>query len=345
MIELSQLHCYSYFWSMKHTWVFVAVIFLASCSNGVKMEATGFAQGTTYAVTYYNEGADLQYQIDSLLLSFDRVLSTYQESSYISKWNRNEHIPLEQPELFKTLLKRSIEIFDQTDGALDITVAPLMDYWFDKDWSMERIDSSRVDSIMKHVGTKGIVMDAGNYSKSDPLIRLDVNAIAQGYSVDVLSLYLESVGVQNYLVEIGGEVRASGMKSDQSAWIVGIDLPTELTNERKLLGSLSLTNRSMATSGNYRKFVEINGQRLGHSLNPRTGYPATTNVLSATVLAEDCMTADAYATAFMVMGFEKAKQFLAKDSSLAAVLIYSDESGTGIWTTKNLEDQLTKAQP
>jgi FAD:protein FMN transferase len=329
---------------MKNFWVFIALSALISCSDGVKMEATGFTQGTTYAVTYFNHGTDLQYQIDSLLLSFDRVLSTYQESSYISKWNRNEHIPLEQPELFKALLKRSTEIFDQTNGALDITVAPLMSYWFENDWSVEHVDSSKVDSIMKHVGMKAVVLDGGNYMKTDPLIRLDVNAIAQGYSVDVLADYLQSLGVQNYLVEIGGEIRASGTKMDQTNWVVGIDLPTELTNERKLAGSLTLLDRSMATSGNYRKFVEINGQRLGHSLNPRTGYPATTDVLSATVLAEDCMTADAYATAFMVMGFEKSKQFLAKEPSLEAVLIYSDVAGTGIWTTPGLKDQLTKPE-
>lgn len=330
---------------MKKGWIFLFAVLFTSCSDGVKMQATGFTQGTTYTVAYYNDGTDLQYQIDSLLLSFDRALSTYQESSYISKWNRNEHIPLEQPELFKTVLKRATEIFDKTDGALDITVAPLMSYWFENDWRVQDVDSLKVDSIMKHVGMKSVVLDGDDYTKTDPFVCLDVNAIAQGYSVDVLALYLESLGIENYLVEIGGEVRASGTKTDMEEWIVGIDLPEELSNERKMVGSIALVNRSMATSGNYRKFIEINGAKYGHSLNPKTGYPATTDILSASVLAEDCMTADAYATAFMVMGFERSKLFLANEPGLDVVLIYSNDAGTGIWVTPALEGQLIKQQP
>jgi thiamine biosynthesis lipoprotein len=329
---------------MKRGWLFLPVLALASCSDGVKMEANGFTQGTTYHVSYYNDGTDLQYQIDSLLLSFDRVLSTYQDNSYISKWNRNEHIPLEQPDLFKALLKRSTEIFESTEGALDITVAPLMSFWFENDWSAEKVDSLQVDSIMKHIGMKAVVLDGDDYAKIDPLIRLDVNAIAQGYSVDVLALYLESLGITNYLVEIGGEVRASGTKSDQQDWIVGIDLPNGENIERALTGSLALSNRSMATSGNYRKFVVINGEKFGHTLNPKIGYPATTDLLSVSVLAEDCMTADAYATAFMVMGFERSKQFLTDQSGLDAVLIYSEGTGTGIWTTPALDGKLTRPE-
>jgi thiamine biosynthesis lipoprotein len=165
------------------------------------------------------------------------------------------------------------------------------------------------------------------YIKADSNVQIDVNAIAQGYSVDVLSRYLESEGVFNYLVEIGGEIRASGNKPNQEPWTVGIDKPAEGNLERELALSVELKNSSLATSGNYRKFVEINGQKFGHTLDPRTGYPAKTDVLSATVLANDCMTADAYATALMVLGYQQARKLIELDDSLEAILIYSDDSG------------------
>ncbi|MFT4545471.1 MAG: thiamine biosynthesis lipoprotein, partial [Bacteroidia bacterium] len=264
------------------------------------MEAKGYTQGTTYSVIYYNHGKDLQYQIDSLLISFDRGLSTYQESSYISKWNRNEQVPLEQPAQFKEVLKQATEVYDNTGGAFDITVSPLMKYWFQQDWNTTQIDSMLVDSLRSNTGMQNVVLEGDDYVKLNLAVQLDVNAIAQGYSVDVVSRYLESRGVFNYLVEIGGEVRASGTKPDEQLWKVGIDKPADENLERELTMSVKLQDKALATSGNYRKFVEINGQKYGHSLSPLSGYPAKTDVLSATIIADDCITADAYATAFMV---------------------------------------------
>jgi thiamine biosynthesis lipoprotein len=313
---------------MRNALIFASLLLLAACSSQVRKEATGFTQGTTYSVIYFNEGEDLQYQIDSLLLSFDRVLSTYQGSSYISKWNRNEHISLEQPQLFKQVVKRAAEINELSNGAFDITVSPLMNYWFENDWQVSQLDSSKVDSLMKFVGMKKVVLDGQDYDKTTPQTQLDVNAIAQGYSVDVLARYLESLGIFNYLVEIGGEVRANGSKPNDEMWTIGIDVPKEGSVEiRELAMSLDLNNKALATSGNYRKFVEIDGVKYGHSLNPITGYPAKTDVLSATIIADDCMTADALATACMVLGFEKAKSLINSESNLDAILIYSDSTG------------------
>jgi thiamine biosynthesis lipoprotein len=325
---------------MRNAWIFIALLFLASCASEVRKEATGFTQGTTYSVVYYNNGLDLQYQIDSLLLSFDRALSTYQESSYISKWNRNEHGSLEQPQLFKEVVQRAVEINQLSDGAFDITVSPLMKYWFENDWKVSELDSTKIDSLMESVGMKYVVLDGKDYNKTNSQTQLDVNAIAQGYSVDVLARYLESQGIFNYLVEIGGEVRAKGSKPNEEAWTVGVDRPTAENLERELALSVSLKDRSLATSGNYRKFVEINGVKYGHSLNPKTGYPAKTDVLSATIVAEDCMTADALATACMVMGFENSKKLIEEDQRLDGVLIYSDSEGVHTWISDGLKAHL-----
>ncbi|MDA9121432.1 FAD:protein FMN transferase, partial [bacterium] len=323
---------------MRNTVIIAALFVLVACSSQVRKEATGFTQGTTYSVIYFNGGQDLQYQIDSLLLSFDRVLSTYQESSYISKWNRNQHSSLKQPQLFKEVLKRALNISEFSSGAFDITVSPLMKYWFENDWKVSQMDSAKVDSLMQFVGMKSVVLDGQDYEKTNPQTQLDVNAIAQGYSVDVLARYLESLGIFNYLVEIGGEVRTNGTKANEENWKVGIDVPKERSSEnRELAMSVDLSNKALATSGNYRKFVEIDGVKYGHSLNPNTGYPATTDVLSATIIADDCMTADALATACMVMGFDDSKKLLLEQSDFEGVLIYSDSEGTHTWMSEGVK--------
>lgn len=324
--------------------IIAALFVLVACSSQVRKEATGFTQGTTYSVIYFNEGQDLQYQIDSLLLSFDRVLSTYQESSYISKWNRNEHGSAAQPQLFKEVVKRASEIGVLSNGAFDITVSPLMKYWFENDWKVSQMDSLKVDSLMQFVGMKSVVLDGQDYEKTNPQTQLDVNAIAQGYSVDVLARYLESLGIFNYLVEIGGEVRTNGTKLNEEAWKVGIDVPKEGSSEnRELAMSVDLNNKALATSGNYRKFVEIDGVKYGHSLNPITGYPAKTDVLSATIIADDCMTADALATACMVMGFDDSKKLLVEQSDFEGVLIYSDSEGTHTWMSEGVRDNMVES--
>ena len=174
--------------------------------------------------------------------------------------------------------------------------------------------------------------------KVNPHTMIDVNAIAQGYSVDVLARYLESLGIFNYLVEIGGEVRSRGSKPEEESWLVGIDKPADENLERHLTMSVKLNNRSLATSGNYRKFVEIDGQKFGHSLDPKTGYPAQTDILSATVLADDCMSADAYATALMVMGLEQSKALVEKEEALQAILIYSVGNKIQTWSSPSLAE-------
>lgn len=304
------------------------------------MEAKGYAQGTTYSVIYYNDGTDLQYQVDSILVDFDRVLSTYQPNSYISRWNRNE-ASAEAPAWFNEVVKRSQEISAHTDGAFDITVKPLMDFWFGRNWDTTALDTALLDSIRAFVGHGQLEWKEGVWTKRDARVQLDVNAIAQGYSVDVVARYLEGKGIANYLVEIGGEISAKGTKSDGTLWTIGIDRPRDDGNmDRDLAMSIKLNNEAMATSGNYRKFVEVNGEKLGHSLNARTGLPAKTDMLSATVVAKDAMTADAYATAFMVMGVDASKAILAGRKELKGILIYSKNGELLTWMSEDLVKQL-----
>ena len=220
-----------------------------------------------------------------------------------------------------------------------------MNYWFAQDWNTSDIDSAMVDSLLGQIGMQNVVLEGVGYVKVNPNIKIDVNAIAQGFSVDVLARYLESLGIFNYLVEIGGEVRSRGSKPEEQCWLVGIDKPADENLERHLTMSVKLNNRSLATSGNYRKFVEIDGQKFGHSLDPKTGYPAQTDILSATVLADDCMSADAYATALMVMGLEQSKALVEKEEALQAILIYSVGKKIQTWSSPSLAEFIIEHEP
>jgi len=319
--------------------IIASLILLMGCDATKRMEARGYAQGSTYSIIYHNDGTDLQYQIDSILVAYDRVLSTYQPNSYISRWNAGTAGDAEQPQWFTAVVRQSIEIGNITDGAFDITVKPLMDFWFGRNWNAAAVDSSQVDSIMDFIGTGKIELNGETFTKSDQRVQLDVNAIAQGHSVDVVADFLLSKGITSFLVEIGGEVFARGAKPDGTAWAVGIDRPTDDGNpERTLALSIRLADKGLATSGNYRKFVEVNGEKRGHSLNPRTGYPATTDVLSATIIAPDAATADAYATACIVMGMERSKQLIASTPELEGVLIFSQNGEMLTWVSAGLPD-------
>lgn len=320
---------------------FTLLVLSACQQHPQRMQAEGLAQGSTYSIVYYNDGTDLQYGIDSLLVAYDRVLSTYQDRSYISRWNANALAGMPQPEWFSDVVERAKEVSLVTDGAFDITVKPLMDLWFGNGWDVTAVDTLTIDSIMAFVGHGLLTDSSGTWGKTDPRVRIDVNAIAQGHSVDVMAEHLRNRGAADFLVEIGGEVFASGTKPDGSPWTVGIDRPSDDGNpDRELTLSLTLRDQGMATSGNYRKFIEVDGQRLGHTLDPRTGHPATTDVLSATVVAADAATADAYATAFMVMGVELSKQFISGNDRLEGILIYGQEGKMETWVSAGLLSQI-----
>jgi thiamine biosynthesis lipoprotein len=301
------------------------------------MEARGYAQGSTYAIIYHNDGTDLQYAIDSVLAAYDRVLSTYQQNSYISRWNDGRAADGPQPQWFTEVVDRSLDVSAVTDGAFDITVKPLMDLWFGSNWDPAAVDSATVDSILQFIGWKRIEHADGGFIRTDLRVQLDVNAIAQGHSVDVVSAMLLERGCTAFLVEIGGEIFAYGTRPDGSPWRVGIDRPSDDGNpDRDLSLSLALRDRGLATSGNYRKFVEVDGRKLGHCLDPRTGRPATTDVLSVTVTAPDAATADAFATAFMVMGVDLSKQFISGNDRLEGIIIYEQGGELLTWVSAGI---------
>ncbi|MDF1673890.1 MAG: FAD:protein FMN transferase [Vicingaceae bacterium] len=335
---------------MKNLFYFVTVLFLISCGEDapVKQEVkiTGYAQGTTYSVVYISEGGEnYQRAIDSTLIEIDNSMSTYQKNSLISKWNQSEDGEgVKFDENFVQVYNISENIFKETQGFFDPTVAPLVNAWgfgFEKE---SEITQEIIDSTLFLVGFNKLVAhhEGGKFvTKINSQIKLDFNAVAQGYTVDVLGELLEKKGVSNYLVEVGGELRAKGNNIKDTLWRVGIDRPLPDLKEREIEAIVHLDNLSLATSGNYRKFYEKDGKKYSHTINPKTGYPVEHNLLSATVITKECAYADAYATAFMVMGLEKSKTFLASHKELMALLIFSDENGDiQTFTTKNLSNNI-----
>jgi len=304
---------------------------MASCSRQPKpnyISFGGFTQGTTYSITYERPDSLIyDEEIEILLANFDSSLSTYNKQSVITEINNNQSNIADY--YLQTVFKKSEEVYKKTNGAFDITVAPLVNAWGFGFKNKSEITNSLIDSLLELVGTHKICLKDSLIIKSDPRIMIDMNAIAQGYSVDIVADFLEKKGIGNYLVEIGGEVKTKGVNQKQKPWRIGIDRPEDnnMIPGENLQAIISLSNKSLATSGNYRKFYEQDGIKYSHTINPKTGYPVTHSLLSATVIADDCMTADAYATAFMVMGLEKAYDLAKKLPNIEAYFIFSDENG------------------
>jgi FAD:protein FMN transferase len=320
----------------------IALAYLISVTGkkGEYITLVGFAQGTTYHIIYESKrGEDFQALVDSLLTDFDRSLSTYQSNSLISRFNRNEPGTLADDK-FTTIFNKSYEVFKNTNGAFDITVGPVVNALGFGNTDTLQVDSTMIDSLLQYVGMEKVSLKDGVLIKQNNNILLDVNAIAQGYSVDLVAELLEKKKIRNYMVEIGGEVRARGKNEMNQVWRIGIDKPTEgnMIPGVDLQAILRLNNRSLATSGNYRKYYEKNGIKFVHTIDPNTGYPVVSNLLSATVVASDCTTADAYATALMVFGVERSINFLKENKFLEAYLIYSDQEGRfRVYSTKGLQ--------
>lgn len=333
--------------------LFVFILFflvLISCEGpgeGSWMKISGFTQGTTYNITYLDtDSTDYREDIDSILADFDQSLSTYIPESLISKINQGDDIPALDA-MFIKCFNAAREVYEQSDGAFDITVAPLVNAWGFGFTEKESVDSNLIDSLLQFVGMNKIALEDGQIRKSTEGVMIDMNGIAQGYSVDVISGFLESMDIMDYLVEIGGEVRTHGLNSRGSEWRVGIDKPVEGLQLAgvELEAIISLSGMSLATSGNYRRFYEMDGMKYSHTIDPATGYPVRHGLLSATVLCDECMYADAYATTFMVMGIAYAKSFLASRPDLEAFLIYNSEKGEYIvWSTPGLENMLERRE-
>lgn len=333
---------------MKLTCIFsVMILLLPGCERGIKssINISGTAQGTSYNITYLaGPYSNYRQQIDSIFKVIDLSLSTYVPGSIISRINSNEE-GVKVDEHFTHVFRKSTEVSEKTNGLFDITIAPLVNAYGFGFTKKESVSDKLLDSLLQLVGYTKVRLENGKLIKSSPGIMLDLNAIAQGYTVDVIASFLESKGIGNYLVELGGEVRARGKKLDKTVWTVGIQQPDEDPAEgNSLYTRINLKNRSLATSGNYKRYYVEDGRKYTHIIDPLTGYPAKNNLLSATVTAADCMTADAYATAFMVMGLDRSKQFLSEhqDLNLEVFFIYDDQ---GVWKTyisKNLNGHMDK---
>lgn len=309
----------------------VAVLML-HCAKPEKYKVVtdGRAQGTTYRITIMVDSvADYSADYARMLNDIDQSLSTYQSNSLISRINAGESgIALD--EHFYTVMQGAFLSYRESKGAFDPTLSPLIEYWGFGKTQFGTLDSSKVDSMMRYVGLNRVQLDSATRILKMPKgYALNFNASAQGYSVDAISEFLLSNGVNDFMVEVGGELRTHG-QGQQGAWRIGIDKPDERRTGEEHQTILSLENAAVATSGNYRKFSvdSISGERYVHTLDPKTGYPVKHKLVSATVIHESCMMADAMATALLVMGFEEAKRFLEKHRNYEAYLIYFDEDGT-----------------
>ena len=313
------------------------ILILFSClqpSVGILVQNTGETQGTFYHVQYMSkDGESYKIQIDSLFEEVDSSVSIYKPYSIISKLNRGEKVQTD--DIFNSVYSDAVRVYNNSKGYFDCTVSPLVSYWgFYKNWGQEDIDidSSEIQEILKNIGTHRTErMDGSVYL--DPGVQIDFNAIAQGYSVDLIADLLENKGIQNYLIEVGGEIKAKGVNADVDIWRVGIDKPLEeMDVEDRFQFILELDNKSLATSGNYRKFYEKDGVKYSHTINPMTGFPVQNRLLSVTVVTNECSLADAYATAFMAMGVEKTKKLIEFiDDQLDVYLVYTDKNGD--WKT------------
>lgn len=323
-----------------------AVVFLLSCggrkTSREMINYNGYAQGTTFSITYDKSAGDLSSEIDAVFQRIDASMSLYIDGSLISRINGNDSIGSIDDD-FRFVFNLSKRIYEESEGAFDPTVYPLIQFWgFDKEKFIrpEKIDAVLIDSLKKHVGFGKWKLDKGGIHKPY-LASIDFNAIAQGYTVDIIATVLDQHSVLNYMVEVGGEVRVKGINPEGKLWKIGIDKPIDNPETRELIAIARLDDEALATSGSYRKFYEKDGIKYSHTIDPATGYPVTHSLVSVSVFAPTCAEADAYATAFMVMGVEKTKSFVASKPELSVYLISTNYKGDWqTWMSDGLKDKL-----
>ena len=300
-------------------------------------KASGLVFGTSYNITYQGS-SDLSNEINAVFDSINSSLSPFNEASVITAVNNNK--PVVPDSMFVEVFQLSQRICADTQGAFDITVAPLVNAWGFGFKNGAMPSEAQIDSLRSLVGMSKVSLVDGKVRKDDPRMMLDCSAIAKGYAVDCVAQMLLTHGVKNMMVEVGGEIVAHGKNAKGEAWRIGVTKPTDdtLSTSNELQTVLQLTDIAMATSGNYRNFYYKDGKKYAHTIDPHTGRPVQHSILSATVLAPTCAIADAYATSFMVMGMEKAKELLKRHTEMKAYLIYTDEKGQYcVWSSPHLQ--------
>jgi thiamine biosynthesis lipoprotein len=328
---------------MKYLSILFIIASFISCQPAKKpfIKNQGQAHGTFYHITYESpSNKDFHDLLQQSMARIDKSLSTYDPISVISRINQNDSSVV-LDDHFMNVYNKAYEIAKETSGAFDITVAPLVNAWGFGFTEPQRTDSRSIEKILSYTGYEKVRIIDNKLHKDTAVIQLDASAIAKGYSVDMAALTLEKQGVINYMVEIGGEIRVKGVNEQGNPWRIGIDEPTDdqSPSERKLQKIIHISDAAMATSGNYRQFYIKNGKKYAHTINPKTGYPVQHSLLSASVIAPDCMTADAYATAFMVLGYDTSKEIVEKHPEMEAYFILSgtDENTYEVKYTKGME--------
>jgi len=333
---------------MKSFSIFLLTLLIfTSCqdkSRWVKNQGQVF--GTFYHLTYESpDGKDLQKKVITALDSVNQSLSTYDSTSVISSFNRSEE-GVTPDEHFINVFSAAQNITDKTNGAFDMTVAPLVNAWGFGFTNRQKMTPETIDSLLFFIGMNHINISDDFISKNKKEVMLDASAIAKGYGVDVASRVLERNGCKNYLVEIGGEVTTKGHNTRNTKWRVGIDRPIDdpAASNREIQFIIELSGRALATSGNYRQFYidEETGQKYAHTINPKTGRPVNHTLLSASVISDDCMTADAYATACMVMGLDKSMELLKKHPELEGCFIYDTKDGMNVTWTEGFDKYIVE---
>ncbi len=311
--------------------LFLAAIFLFGCTeskqNLERINIRGEVFGTTYLISFYTDsGETYQVEIEELFEKINQSVSYYRPNSIISLVNRNETKTID--DIFERVYLRSAEIHKDTYGAFDPTVSPLVNAWGFGFANSEKMTKPLVDSLLRFVGlNKTRLVSKGILEKDLPEIQFDFNAIAKGYAADLVGELLLSKGITEFLVEIGGDLTTRGIKPDGTKWRVALENPAESWDSPQEYDFfIELENKAVATSGSYRRYFELNGKRFSHTIDPTTGYPVSHSLLGVSVVAKDCITADGYATAFMVMGLERSIEFVKNKSEIEAFFIYSDGS-------------------
>lgn len=329
-------------WVLLVAIVMAGTLILIQSKQAPYRTTSGTAFGTTFTVKY-KWSEQLDREITACLQAVDQSMSMFNDSSTVARINRNETTEVDN--LFAEVYKLSAQISEKTNGYFDITVKPLVDAWGFGTTQSTSPTGSTIDSLLNRVGYKKISLEGKTLKKQRNDITLDFSAVAKGYACDLIAKQFKNLGVTDYMIEIGGEIACRGNSSDHDGWYVGISKPTDdsLSNVGGLQTRLLVSDRGIATSGNYHRFYYKNGQKVAHTVNPHTGQAVSHSLLSATVISSSTAQSDAFATAFMAAGVDTAKQILKKNPNIAAYLIYADSKGElKIWQTDNFKQYLAK---
>ncbi|HAQ38656.1 MAG TPA: FAD:protein FMN transferase [Saprospirales bacterium] len=342
---------------MKPLLFFHILFVLLSCGQSPVREqekneyttVEGETMGTYYRVSY-SDTTDFKQEIEQLLQDFNMEVSTYIPESKISAFNQSASGMDFEEGVFTDNLRIAREVYDQTKGLYDVTVMPLVNYWgfgYTEKKPVNKVDSAKIKALLNTVGMDKLHIEkkgkTWKITKSTPGVQLDFSSVAKGYGVDLVAKLLEQKGIRHYLVDIGGEMVMKGKNPKGKKWSIGINVPEVDAGVTESIVYLALGNNAIATSGNYRNFYEVNGARYAHTINPVTGFPESSKLLSATIIAPDCATADAWATACMVSGLERSAEYFKNNPQLSACLIYADGEKLSITYHNDFEKYIQPA--